>query len=143
MIKHLTSIFFICIFSCNLQEKKTIILSKASSKYIDWISEENIIILDAYNIKNTDYRELDGVKDEDDLYNTIEIHFYKQDPNHNFGLPPTKKTLLKIIDELSDTPYENNLFKILDSPKILTPFFSTTLSTSVISVLPPCIAAKS
>ena len=54
MIKFIIPFVFICVFSCNLQEKKTIILSKASSKYIDWISEENIIILDAYNIKNTD-----------------------------------------------------------------------------------------
>ena len=54
MIKFIIPFVFIYVFSCNLQEKKTIILSKASSKYIDWISEENIIILDAYNIKNTD-----------------------------------------------------------------------------------------
>ena len=33
---------------------KTIILSKASSNYVDWISKENTIILDAYTIANTD-----------------------------------------------------------------------------------------
>ena len=33
---------------------KTIILSKASSNYVDWISKENTIILDAYTIVNTD-----------------------------------------------------------------------------------------
>ena len=32
----------------------TIILSKASSNYINWIEDENVIILDAYTIKNTD-----------------------------------------------------------------------------------------
>ena len=63
MIKFIIPFVFIYVFSCNLQEKKTIILSKSSSKYIDWISEENIIILDAYNIKNTDsiLNLLDGV----------------------------------------------------------------------------------
>ena len=33
---------------------KTIILSKASSNYVNWISKENTIILDAYTILNTD-----------------------------------------------------------------------------------------
>jgi len=32
----------------------TVILSKASSNYINWIEDENVIILDAYTIKNTD-----------------------------------------------------------------------------------------
>ena len=32
----------------------TIILSKASKNYINWITDENVIILDAYTIKNTD-----------------------------------------------------------------------------------------
>lgn len=35
-------------------EKKTIILSKASANYISWVANENIIILDAYKINNTD-----------------------------------------------------------------------------------------
>ena len=34
--------------------KKTIILSKSSENYVKWIEGENIIILDAYTIKNTD-----------------------------------------------------------------------------------------
>ena len=34
--------------------KKTIILSKESSNYTQWIEGENIIILDAYTIENTD-----------------------------------------------------------------------------------------
>ena len=42
------------LFSCQQQQKKTIILSKASSNYIKWIEDENVIILDAYTIKNTD-----------------------------------------------------------------------------------------
>ena len=33
---------------------KTIILSKASSNYVDWISKENTVILDAYTLINTD-----------------------------------------------------------------------------------------
>ena len=48
----LYSILFL--FSCQKQESKTIILSKASSNYIKWIEDENVIILDAYTIKNTD-----------------------------------------------------------------------------------------
>jgi putative glutamine amidotransferase len=32
----------------------TIILSKASKNYINWITDDNVIILDAYTIKNTD-----------------------------------------------------------------------------------------
>ena len=34
--------------------KRTIILSKASENYIDWIKDKNVILLDAYTIKNTD-----------------------------------------------------------------------------------------
>ena len=41
-------------FACQKEYKKTIILSKASSNYIKWIEGENVIILDAYTIKNTD-----------------------------------------------------------------------------------------
>jgi len=40
--------------SCQKQESKTIILSKASEDYVKWMEDDNIIILDAYNIKNTD-----------------------------------------------------------------------------------------
>ena len=50
-------ITFICLnilSACQKQEKITIILSKASSNYIKWIEDENVIILDAYTIKNTD-----------------------------------------------------------------------------------------
>ena len=41
-------------FTCQKEHKKTIILSKASLNYIKWIEDENVIILDAYTIKNTD-----------------------------------------------------------------------------------------
>ena len=41
-------------FACQKQQQRTIILSKASANYINWIEGDNIIILDAYNIKNTD-----------------------------------------------------------------------------------------
>ena len=50
-------LLLICSFTflaCQKEQKKTIILSKASSNYIKWIEDENVIILDAYTIKNTD-----------------------------------------------------------------------------------------
>ena len=46
------SLFFL--FSCQKQEPKTIILSKASKNYVKWMKNKNTIILDAYTIKNTD-----------------------------------------------------------------------------------------
>ena len=45
---------YIFLFSCQEPHKKTIILSKASMNYIKWLEDENIIILNAYNIANTD-----------------------------------------------------------------------------------------
>ena len=53
------STFFSCqttfnIFKCQKHSKTTIVLSKASQNYIDWISEKNVVVLDAYRIKNTD-----------------------------------------------------------------------------------------
>ena len=48
----LSSIIFL--FSCQNQESKTIILSKASENYVKWMEDDNVIIIDAYNIKNTD-----------------------------------------------------------------------------------------
>ena len=47
-------VLLIFLFSCKEQSKKIIILSKASDSYINWISDENTIIIDAYKIKNTD-----------------------------------------------------------------------------------------
>jgi len=50
-------LLLLCIFTfiaCQKEQKKTIILSKASTNYINWIKDDNIIILDAYTIKNTD-----------------------------------------------------------------------------------------
>ena len=50
-------LLLLCIFTfiaCQKEQKKTIILSKASTNYINWIEDDNIIILDAYTIKNTD-----------------------------------------------------------------------------------------
>jgi|TARA_B100000768_G_scaffold173357_1_gene182549 putative glutamine amidotransferase len=44
----------IFLFSCQKQESKTIILSKASENYVKWIENDNTIILDAYTIKNID-----------------------------------------------------------------------------------------
>ena len=50
--------FFACSDKTNTkdkkEQKKTIILSKASLNYVKWIEDENVIILDAYTIKNTD-----------------------------------------------------------------------------------------
>ena len=37
-----------------VDEIKTIILSKASSNYVNWVKHENINVLDAYTINNTD-----------------------------------------------------------------------------------------
>ena len=50
-------LLLVCSFTfiaCQKEHKKTIILSKASSNYIKWIEDEDVIILDAYTIKNTD-----------------------------------------------------------------------------------------
>ena len=48
-------LFLGCINRLGQQEnKKTIILSKASSNYVNWITSENIIVLDAYTLDNTD-----------------------------------------------------------------------------------------
>ena len=44
----------VTLFSCQKEQQKTIILSKASSNYVKWIEDENVIILDAYTIENTD-----------------------------------------------------------------------------------------
>ena len=46
--------FCSCLFTCNTKTPKTIILSKASSNYVKWIEGDNILVLDAYTIKNTD-----------------------------------------------------------------------------------------
>ena len=42
------------LFSCQEDQTRTVILSKASSNYIKWIEKKDVIILDAYTIKNTD-----------------------------------------------------------------------------------------
>ena len=44
----------IFLFSCQKQESKTIILSKASENYIKWIDDDNTIVLDAYTTTNID-----------------------------------------------------------------------------------------
>ena len=50
------ALFFIGCSNNSFKEscKKTIVLSKASSNYVKWIEKEDIIILDAYTIDNTD-----------------------------------------------------------------------------------------
>lgn len=50
----LISVCIFLLFGCSKKTETTIILSKASKNYIKWIEGENIIILDAWNIKNTD-----------------------------------------------------------------------------------------
>ena len=50
------ALFFIGCSNNSFKEscKKTIVLSKASLNYVKWIEKEDIIILDAYTIDNTD-----------------------------------------------------------------------------------------
>ena len=50
----LIALYLFTFFACQKEQKKTIILSKASLNYIKWIEDENVIILDAYTISNTD-----------------------------------------------------------------------------------------
>ena len=45
---------FIFLFSCDHQEKKIIILSKASTNYINWLVDDNINIINAYESNNLD-----------------------------------------------------------------------------------------
>ena len=49
-----TLFLLFCVASCDKNNKKTIILSKASDNYINWIESRDIIIIDAYNISNID-----------------------------------------------------------------------------------------
>ncbi len=53
MIIRILLIFFIYSFQ-NQNSAQTIILSKASKTYISWIKKDEVIILDAYTINNTD-----------------------------------------------------------------------------------------
>lgn len=55
-MRKLIGLFFPLLFilSCNQKEVTTIILSKASKNYIKWVESEDVNILDAYTIKNTD-----------------------------------------------------------------------------------------
>ena len=44
-----------CFFSCeNSKENKTIILSKASANYVNWLSDPYINIINAYDCSNLD-----------------------------------------------------------------------------------------
>jgi len=55
MIKNTLFLSIITILcSCQKQETKTIIISKASENYVKWMENDNTVILDAYTIKNTD-----------------------------------------------------------------------------------------
>ena len=55
MTKNTLFALIITVFcSCQKKELKTIILSKASEKYVQWMEDDNTIILDAYTIRNTD-----------------------------------------------------------------------------------------
>tara|TARA_B100001250_G_scaffold71782_1_gene58124 strand:+ start:26964 stop:27701 length:738 start_codon:yes stop_codon:yes gene_type:complete len=64
-MKKLLLITFSVLFflGCQIQTKKHVILSKSSSNYVKWIEDDDIIILDAYTIKNTDsiLRLADGI----------------------------------------------------------------------------------
>ena len=53
IVNYISFLTIICLL--NSCDKPTIIiLSKASQNYVDWISDENTLILDAYKIANTD-----------------------------------------------------------------------------------------
>lgn len=43
-----------CLDLSNTNTKKTIILSKASANYTNWIKDDDVLIIDAYKTKNTD-----------------------------------------------------------------------------------------
>lgn len=45
-------LFLFC--SCNKKENRTIILSKSSDNYIDWISDDHVTIIDAFMCNNLD-----------------------------------------------------------------------------------------
>ena len=49
-----TLFLLFCVASCDKNNMKTVILSKASDNYINWIESRDIIIIDAYNISNID-----------------------------------------------------------------------------------------
>ena len=50
----LISVCIFLLFGCSKKTETTIILSKASKNYIKWMEGKDMIILDAWNIKNTD-----------------------------------------------------------------------------------------
>ena len=50
----LISVCIFLLFGCSKKTETTIILSKASMNYIKWMEGKDMIILDAWNIKNTD-----------------------------------------------------------------------------------------
>ena len=54
MKKSILILITITLLSCKTNNNITIILSKASSNYVEWIKGKNVTILDAYTIKNTD-----------------------------------------------------------------------------------------
>ena len=55
MKKYLSLLIFVFFLSCSIeQEKKTIILSKASTNYINWLTALDFNIVSAYTINNLD-----------------------------------------------------------------------------------------
>tara|TARA_B100000965_G_scaffold118842_1_gene98031 strand:- start:123 stop:881 length:759 start_codon:yes stop_codon:yes gene_type:complete len=55
MKKYLSLLIFVFFLSCSTeQEKKTIILSKASTNYINWLTSPDFNLVNAYTIKNLD-----------------------------------------------------------------------------------------
>ena len=64
LLLSITSFFIGCTnYSSKEIPKKTIILSKSSLNYVKWIEKEDIIVLDAYTIDNTDsiLSQVDGI----------------------------------------------------------------------------------
>lgn len=55
MKKYLSLLIFVFFLSCsNQQEKKTVILSKASTNYINWLTSPDFNIVNAYTVNNLD-----------------------------------------------------------------------------------------
>ena len=55
MKKYISLLILAFLFSCSIENnKKTIILSKASSNYINWLTDENYNLINAYESNNID-----------------------------------------------------------------------------------------
>ena len=98
MRKYIYLVLFVFLFSCDTtQNQKTIILSKASPNYINWLSDPEINIVNAYDCNNLDSLLLiaDGIvltggsSNAEGLVDLAEEVFHKQVrigvPQHIYG----------------------------------------------------------